>query len=500
MGGCGSTPRGCGMVKSRLKRKAGNRKRRRGGGKKNRGGVGNSRFSDYSNQSGAQDRSTPGSAAEEVWFEPASFFGSDSEEEFRSVPDDLVSVSGSEDASPSEFSPPKDATNKEQMILNIHQHHASELSKGVAHKTETPSKVRNQVPVDDVSSAAGKSSVRGKDDHSVLPHNCLPCLNTSHSSDRRRSGTSSPMSARNKVVPGHPSMSFEGQSHAALISSKMLQKRPVAGSQVPVCPIGKEMFDSWSPIDPSTFRVRGMNYLRDKRKEHASNKAAYYPFGVDVYLSHRKINHIARLVELPAISSSGELPSLLVVNVQIPLYPPTLFQNENDGEGMNVVMYFKLSDRFEKDVPLHFQESIRRLIDNEVEKVRGFPVDTTVPFRERLKILGRVANVDNLQLNVPQRKLMHAYNEKPILSRPQHEFYSGENYFEVDLDMHRFSYISRKGFDAFQDKLKICALDVGLTIQGNKAEELPEHVLCCLRINGIDHTNYQHLEPSQEIL
>ncbi|KAI3986203.1 hypothetical protein MKX01_004347 [Papaver californicum] len=55
-----------------------------------------------------------------------------------------------------------------------------------------------------------------------------------------------------------------------------------------------------------------------------------------------------------------------------------------------------------------------RIIGDEVEKVKGFPVDTILPVGERVKILGRVANVDDLQLNAAERKLMHAYNEKPV--------------------------------------------------------------------------------------
>ncbi|KAL7260708.1 hypothetical protein ACSBR1_006386 [Camellia fascicularis] len=157
----------------------------------------------------------------------------------------------------------------------------------------------------------------------------------------------------------------------------------------------------WCPLAPSIFKLRGLNYFRDKQKYSAPDYSPYTPIGVDLFVCPKKINHIAQHLELPCLKAHKKVPSLLIVNIQ-------------------------------------------RLVEDEMETMKRFAKEYTVPFRERLKIMARV----------------------------------GPNYFEIDLDIHRFSYISRKGLDAFRERLKYGILDLGLTIQAQKPEELPKKVMC----------------------
>ncbi|KAF3431368.1 hypothetical protein FNV43_RR26099 [Rhamnella rubrinervis] len=526
MGACVSTPQSC--VGGRLSSSKKARKRRRGGLKKRVSYRLSKGSSEKADRPSSADRSTftnptfQGSIGD-TWFDSVAIFESDCDDDYQSVQSDVLSLNGFEGVSPSSNKSLRDTNHGDCSVKNQHTSFTEQMHKpgdfsprnsahdcvnevaqnssfkilnsddnGAKPKGDEPSISEANEPVflAEISSSVDENS--GKEDRildncGILPSTCLPCLASTFPSVEK------PPNARKKTALKLPFKWKEGHANATLFSSKMLLRRPSAGSQVPFCPIDKKMLDCWSQIEPCTFRVRGANYFRDKKKEFAPNYAAYYPFGVDVFLSQQKIDHIARFVDLPVINSCGKLPSILVVNVQIPLYPTAIFQGETDGEGMSFVLYFKLSDSYSKELPHHFQEGIRKLIDDDDEKVKGFPVDSIAPFRERLKILGRVANMEELPLSAAERKLMQAYNEKPVLSRPQHEFYLGENYFEIDLDMHRFSYISRKGFEAFLDRLKHCVLDVGLTIQGTKAEELPEQVLCCIRLNGINYMNYQQL-------
>lgn len=85
-------------------------------------------------------------------------------------------------------------------------------------------------------------------------------------------------------------------------------------------------------------------------------------------------------------------------------------------------------------------------------------------------------------------KLVHQYNGTPFLIRTTSTFYHGERnkYFEIDIDVHRFSYPARVGLSGIRERLRNVVIDVAWLVEGQTDEELPEQVASSCRLYRLD--------------
>ncbi len=68
-------------------------------------------------------------------------------------------------------------------------------------------------------------------------------------------------------------------------------------------------------------------------------------------------------------------------------------------------------------------------------------------------------------LSTAEFKLLRNYNDKPVLTRPQHRFYFGPNYMEIDLDIHAWAYLARKAFSSYIPRLGTVVFENAFVVQ-----------------------------------
>ena len=252
----------------------------------------------------------------------------------------------------------------------------------------------------------------------------------------------------------------------------------------------------WNKVkDISPFKVRQPNYKQLHQK--GPSKACIMELaGIDIFASDQKMDHIVQYdqVILPFIDDYHEIdeyqiPKYFIINLMMPNYPQSMFNNEGDGKNFSICFYFILSkeqrEKIQQEAKLNTNSALHL-----AEQFFSCDLKNQQSLMKRLKCIPYVANIDQLDLGFYLNKLLKSYNMKPFLTGPTcHRFYQGYNYIECDIDVHIYSYPARKGAYSFKEVIGQMILHIAFVIEGREEEDgdiLPEQLLAVAELNKID--------------
>ncbi|KAJ8614605.1 hypothetical protein CTAYLR_004960 [Chrysophaeum taylorii] len=241
--------------------------------------------------------------------------------------------------------------------------------------------------------------------------------------------------------------------------------------------------NSWSPVASERFSLRGAKYLQDRAKA-PSGPALYEPEAVHIFQSRG--GSMARVVEsrpelLPSDhneeSSSSTLPRFLVFNMSVPTEAPSMRGWWPGNPCWTIVVVFKLVSETAASPAV-------RLFERWLESCNEDPATNS-----RLKgvFFCRGSSDDEPNKDVP--RLLQKWNGKPVLMAENPSGFSrarkgiskvhvAANYAEVAINVgESFSYMGRAAVYIMIGKLGALECDVGFTLEGRAADELPETLL-----------------------
>jgi hypothetical protein len=149
--------------------------------------------------------------------------------------------------------------------------------------------------------------------------------------------------------------------------------------------------NSWGLCDAQHFRVRGPNYKTDKKK--VAPEPAFYDFvgcataKFDTAMPNVSANRRGVDFKPPGGAVDGPLPSMLVLNMQMPLFPPSLSsKNEPQGPFAHVLCYFRVTPAAQQKANEGNDSAIQLLLQF-FEQARQLAPKRVLP-KKRMKVRG----------------------------------------------------------------------------------------------------------------
>ncbi len=250
--------------------------------------------------------------------------------------------------------------------------------------------------------------------------------------------------------------------------------------------------------DASLFNLRvGPDYRRTGKK--APSAPALYKFvAADLTLVDDNVKSPTDLYSPswgPGVVGAPWVPSSFIVNANLPTVEPRMLRPPESGPSFNVVFHFTIGDAASEELKkpeAEWSPSVRLMS----EWFKRAPGDRE--FMGRFKAMCVIDDIEGLGLP----GFINRFNGKPTLinrSGDTIRYKKGDGGKAVEvgegegvdlvvqhINVWIFSYVARKGLFYLQDKFAGMRLNVGFTIEGRSDEELPEVILGCCTLDGMD--------------
>ncbi len=222
------------------------------------------------------------------------------------------------------------------------------------------------------------------------------------------------------------------------------------------------------------FKVRGKNYLLDKKKISAA-VPMFELVAVDLLEMEEPIYHVCK--HLPSVEHSPA-PFLFCVQMMVPASPPVSlvcswaapFDMTNDPTD--------LVKQFEKDhgpIPENIEAFMRAF----TEFVAGDGPEADAKRNQRFKLIPNIARGSWI--------IKQSVGTTPVIlgKKLATKYYRGKNYFEVDVDIGANS-VAASITNLVCGATKSLAVDLGVLIEGQSEETLPEQLIGTVRLDALD--------------
>ncbi|MDC3321742.1 DUF1336 domain-containing protein [bacterium] len=270
----------------------------------------------------------------------------------------------------------------------------------------------------------------------------------------------------------------------------------------------------WSICNAQDFKVRGAHYASDGVKIN-SLSSMFEVAGVDLFKCKKKVDNISSFVTLPipkdekakeALRQSKAkdatpwhktkdgIPFYFVVNIEFPDYDPPMLYDRTDGIGYSLVIYFTRKQDVDWSSKNNAASLLRKFAHSSLDG------SSRKTMKGRFKCICQVAKLDELEdVGMILRNTLKKFNGKPFLAAPMQRYYEGQDYLEVDVDVHEFTWAARKGVRSVRDMIKDFEVDLGFLVEGRGDEECPERLLGAVRVSKLNPDNAKWLDALYEL-